>query len=323
LDVIKNRNLILNIRKHFLRNKALWSFYEFYWLIRFYIEKKIKYKKNENILYFGDFKQPSINKPATQLCTANQITSKIYANWCLLLRSPPRFSRKQWEFVFILQALKDNGKLKKNNYGLGFGCGKEQLPAVFANLHCKILATDQFVEEAVASGWKKSSQYSSNLQDLYESSKHIIDKSLFTKSIKYMNIDMNNIPKSLNSKFDFIWSACALEHLGSIEHGIEFILNSMKCLKKGGIAVHTTEFNLSSLEDTLNTKDCCIFRFKDMRLLFDTMERKGFKIRPINLHTGDTFVDRHVDLPPYNFSPHLKLSLDQFITTSIGIIIEK
>lgn len=323
MDVIKNRNLILSIRKYLLRNRFLWGLYEFYWLIRFNIEKKVKYKKNENILYFGDFRQPSLSHPSSQLCTSNQITSKTYAYWCKLLQSPPRFSRKQWEFVFILQALKHHHKLKSGNYGLGFGCGKEQLPAVFANFHCKILATDQFAEKAVASGWKKSSQYSSNLQDLYESSKHIISKPLFTKSVKYKNIDMNNIPISLHNQFDFIWSACALEHLGSIKHGIKFILNSMKCLKKGGIAVHTTEFNLSSLEDTLNTKECCIFRLKDIHLLIDMIGKKGYKVRPVNLNSGNLFVDKHVDLPPYNFSPHLKLLLDKYITTSIGIIVER
>ena len=51
-----------------------------------------------------------------------------------------------------------------------------------------------------------------------------------------------------------LWSSCSLEHLGSISHGIEFILNSLKCLKQHGVAVHTTEFNLSSNEETLNEK---------------------------------------------------------------------
>lgn len=134
---------------------------------------------------------------------------------------------------------------------------------------------------------------------------------------------MNNIPVNLHNQFDFIWSACALEHLGSIEHGIKFILNSMKCLKKGGIAVHTTEFNLSSLEDTLNTRECCIFRLKDIHLLINMIEKKGYKIRPVNFNSGKLFVDKHVDLPPYNSTPHLKLLLDKYITTSIGIIIER
>lgn len=64
---------------------------------------------------------------------------------------------------------------------------------------------------------------------------------------------MNNMPEKYNNDFDFIWSSCALEDLSALEHGIKFILNSLRMLKPGGIAVHTKEFNVSSNFETIES----------------------------------------------------------------------
>ena len=37
---------------------------------------------------------------------------------------------------------------------------------------------------------------------------------------------------------------------------------------------------------------------------------------------GATTEDRYVDVPPYRHDPHLKLRVESFVTTSIGLIIE-
>jgi len=49
----------------------------------------------------------------------------------------------------------------------------------------------------------------------------------------------------------------------------------------------------------------------------------GYEVAPLNLNTGDKSVDRYVDLPPYRFSPHLKLELDKYVVTSVGLIIRR
>jgi hypothetical protein len=43
---------------------------------------------------------------------------------------------------------------------------------------------------------------------------------------------------------------------------------------------------------------------------------------PINYNPGTEKLDQYIDLPPYKKLPHLKL-LHMYITTSIGIIIQK
>ena len=45
------------------------------------------------------------------------------------------------------------------------------------------------------------------------------------------------IDTDCHGQFDFVWSACAFEHLGSILNGLEFVVNSVKCLKPGGVVL--------------------------------------------------------------------------------------
>ena len=67
----------------------------------------------------------------------------------------------------------------------------------------------------------------------------------FRRLVDFRYCDMNNISSDLH-EFDFCWSCCALEHLGSLSAGLRFIERSLDTLRPGGWAVHTTEFNLFS-----------------------------------------------------------------------------
>lgn len=53
------------------------------------------------------------------------------------------------------------------------------------------------------------------------------------------------------------------------------------------------------------------------------LETQGYEVGALNLCTGNKSVDNYIDLPPYRFSPHLKLELAQYIVTSIGLIIRR
>jgi hypothetical protein len=133
---------------------------------------------------------------------------------------------------------------------------------------------------------------------------------------------MRNIPESLRD-FDFTWSSCAFEHLGSIQNGINFIVNQMSCLKEGGWAVHTTEFNLTSNERTLEGKDLVFFRRSDIEHLIELLNQKGYFVEELDTSVGLTKSDYFVDVPPYSYSPHLKLRMGNYVITSIILIIRK
>lgn len=101
------------------------------------------------------------------------------------------------------------------------------------------------------------------------------------------------------------------------------MVNSPNTLKVGGIAVHSTEFNLNSDTDTFSDGPPVLYRRKDMDEMRRALTEAGHKVRPIPISMGNAVLDNHVDVPPYTHNPHLKLRLMNFIATSIGIVIER
>ena len=61
----------------------------------------------------------------------------------------------------------------------------------------------------------------------------IVSRNRFDEQVRFEFLDMNHIPSHYDSKFDFCWSVCAAEHLGSIDHGIRFIEKSLDVLVPG------------------------------------------------------------------------------------------
>jgi hypothetical protein len=213
--------------------------------------------------------------------------------------------------------------LVSNKTGLGFGVGEEPLAALFADFGCFITATDMEENEAKKMGWIDSGQHTSGITSSLNRF-NICSPQLFEKNVKYLTLDMNNIPDNLGN-YDFCWSACALEHLGSIKKGINFIKNSLKTLKHGSLAVHTTEFNVFSDDETLDhNSSYVLFRKKDIIELIDELTSNGHYVWPLDYNIGHGIIDDFVDIPPFSKKDmHLKLLLDKFTSTSIGLIIER
>lgn len=262
----------------------------------------------------------TLKEPVSQPCTARQLTEPAYLRWIERLREPPSRHRKQWEFVFILRALEQHGCLRPGARGLGFGVGREPLPAIMAAMGVDVLATDLPAGHGDALAWRGTGQHADEVRQL--SRPDICDDERLFAQVGYRPVDMRAIPADLTG-FDFTWSACALEHLGSIEAGLRFIEDSVGCLRPGGVAVHTTELNLSFNTRTLATGATVLFRRQDIERLAQRLRAAGHWIAPIKLDPGDQPLDAHVDLPPYTNDPHLKLDLEGFVTTSFGLIVRK
>lgn len=263
---------------------------------------------------------PSLASPTSQLCTESQFHEPVYADWSRELKEGTTLHRKQWEFVYILQVLERNGMLREGRRGLGFGCGKEPLAAAMAQRGCRVVATDLAAASAAGRGWIETEQHANALEDLNQ--RGICDADGFRERVEFRAEDMNAISPDLGG-FDFVWSSCAFEHLGSIAHGQRFVENAMRCLAPGGIAVHTTEFNLSSNYRTVETRDLVIFRKHDIQHLVRQLELAGHEVFPLNLNPGSGKLDRHVDLPPYKQEPHLRLLLGDYVITSLGLIVRR
>ncbi|WP_310428850.1 methyltransferase domain-containing protein [Chamaesiphon sp. VAR_48_metabat_135_sub] len=263
---------------------------------------------------------PNLTHPVSQLCTASQFDSVEYQRWVDEIKETARLHRKQWEFIYILSVLDYHQKLDKGVTGLGFGCGKEPIASVMAKYGCNILLSDLDNHDASQKGWVATNQHSSQLKDLHK--KEVCEWKVFEENASFMTIDMNHIPINL-PKFDFIWSSCALEHLGSLKHGMDFILNSSQYLNPGGIAVHTTEYNLSSNDLTIESNETSIYRKCDIEELVKELSIENFDVDPVNFYTGDRVEDGFIDIPPYSSDIHLKLLMSGAVTTSLGLVIHR
>jgi len=208
--------------------------------------------------------------------------------------------------------------LQVGKTGLGFGCGLEPLSAIMAKHGCNIIATDLADEAAAKTGWSTSGQFARQLKDL--NNEGLCDPKVFTNQVNFRHCNMNAIDDDLR-EFDFLWSSCSLEHLGGIEAGLRFIENAMKCLRPGGIAVHTTEFNLGSNDKTVDRPSICVFRKQDIESLALRLIGNGHKVGMLNFTPGNGEHDLHIDLPPHKGYIHLRLLLKRHLSTSIGIFI--
>ncbi len=265
------------------------------------------------------FGEPSLARPVSQVCTESQFYEPAYAYWCELFKEQPRTHRKQWEFCYILQALSVHGKLSPQFRGLGFGVGEEPLAALFAARGVEVTATDLDADAAAGTGWVQTGQHAKVLEDLNR--RLICPPEQFAARVQFRPVDMNAVPSALRG-YDFTWSACALEHLGSLKAGRDFILNSLDVLGPGGVAVHTTEFNLDDTGDTLEAGPTVLFRRQDLEVVFAEARRRGFRCS-VNWNAGGGRLDAHVDMAPYSMDEHLKLQIESYVTTSMGLIFSR
>lgn len=251
--------------------------------------------------------------------------AEYYRRWTDEIKEPPDFRRKQWEFVVIAQALFERGMLAPGKRGLGFGVGTEPLPALFAAQGCSILATDQDARGASDKVWEKTNQICLNIESLNPSG--ICPADAFKERVRFRHVDMNFIPNDLEG-FDFLWSSCALEHLGSLQHGLWFVLRAMAALKPGGLAVHTTELNLTSDEETLASGPTSLFRRRDIESLRQTLAAAGFSLEPLDLRRGSRLLDLCAEPPALYTLPrprpaHLSLVVESHQITSLLLIIRR
>ena len=160
------------------------------------------------------------------LCTQGSMEGEGFKYICeSLLKESQRYHRKQWEMGYILDMLNKHDKLDK---GLGFGCGREVIVPVFAAMGINLTVTDLGFEEAKSKGWVTTDQHSSGLEDFIRFCPNVCTEDQL-KGLTYRTVNMNDIPLDLVD-FDFCWSACSLEHVGSLEKAKRFIYNTLRWL---------------------------------------------------------------------------------------------
>lgn len=271
---------------------------------------------------------------SSKLTTQKDMESEWVRYWCRKMHIKPIYHRKLWEFCFFLQALHENLEIENALDGIGFGCGEEPLASVLCSFGHKVTVTDLSPEKVRNLGWVETNQHTDSLEKSFYSD--IITRETFYDLARLEYVDMNDVPSSLHGHYDYCYSICALEHLGSIRKGLDFVINSTKCLKPGGVAIHTTEFNFTNHPEEIDHWPTVIFKEKHMSQLFQELEDEGCTALPLNLDFSTGILDRFIDIPPYSLDDgniynndpfdqkvHLKLNVDGFPCTCIGIIVKK
>lgn len=265
----------------------------------------------------------------TMVCRHEHLASGWHLRWAPTLAGfnpdvfNPLFSyRKSWEWAAIMEALRERDLLRAGRCGLGFAVGGEPLPSAIAARGADVLATDLHVER-VQGGWVASGEHASSLEALYRPD--LLERNVFDRLVRFQPADMRTLEGLPGNTFDFLWSSCSLEHLGTLEAGIEFIMRSAKLLKSGGTAVHTTEFNCSSLDKTITEGPSVIYRRQDIELLDARLRKEGCGIARPDFYAGDHPADLNFDILPYmtHGRMHLKLEIEGFVSTSMLIIVQR
>lgn len=256
----------------------------------------------------------------SELCKAQDFHKDWYHRWCFEMKEKPRYHRKQWEYAYNMQALWERDCIHGGSHGLVFAVGTEPAPSIFANYGCHILATDIYPAQGKEKGWKKTGQLCVGLDSLNK--RQLCEEGRFRELVGYQPLDMNAIPENLQG-FDFNWSSCSFEHLGSIEKGLAFLKNQLNTLRPGGWAVHTTEFNISSNDETQDLNDTVIFRQRDIDRVIGELREEGHFVEETDYSIGGMPEDFMVDITPHRQEVHVKLQVGRFVVTSLGLIIRK
>lgn len=272
---------------------------------------------------------PTFETVVSQVVSASQFSHPAFARFREVLfpnnvgltqcggDEPPPPDRKLWEWCYILRAAEQHGKLVPGAKAVGFGVGSEPLPAALAKFGLSVLATDRAPE--ASADWAVAGQHMHDLRSLSKSD--VVSDDALQRLVRIRHVDMNSIPDDLG-RFDLVWSACALEHLGTPQAGLDFVVRTLDLLRPGGLAVHTTELELTRRADTADYGHLAVYRTSDLDDLVARVRNAGFETTTNWYVAMDTATDRFVSTPPHD-TPHLKLTIGASVSTFVGLIVRR
>ena len=271
----------------------------------------------------------------SQVCTYESIHAPRLLHWSDRLR--PTWDpdgtdtrrvilhRRMWEWSFLCESMREAGMLQPGRRGLGFGA-REPLVSLFAGMGCDLVVAEFGSDRR---GEATSTDADGELAGAPAAAidHRFCPADLFRERVQYRELDLQDVLRDLPDDlhdFDFTWSSHVIDHLGTPAAGMDFVAAQMHRLRPGGLAVHTTELNLSSDTDTIAEGvegGTVLHRRRDVEDLVRRLRADGHRIA-YDLSEGSWPADRHVDVPPYT-GTHLRTKLGEFETTSIALVIQK
>jgi len=251
----------------------------------------------------GDWTRPTIARPASQLCTRAQFGEAAYREASLRLGEVPCLHRQQWEIVYVLASLEARGAVGPGKRGVVVGAISGALPAVLAAAGCEVTVVAPRIDPATLAS--------------------AVARGLCTEDDFRARVVVRNDAEALAQQapgtLDFVCTFGLADAVGSVERALGPMKASFAWLRPGGAAVHTATFNLSSNYGTIERRGTCALRRFDLDTIGTFAARAGVTMAPLTLFDGDDPADAYVDTPPYHSQPHLKLRVDRYVLTSIGL----
>lgn len=172
------------------------------------------------------------------------------------LREAPRFHRKQWEFALVFHALDRLGFLAGGRQGLVLGGGRERLLYAVAPRVRRLLVTDLYSPQTT---WAEAR---TDDPERYVRVDAPFDCDLRALEVRRMDMRELALP---DAAFDFAYSCCAIEHIGTEEDFARHLREVARVLRPGGAYVFTTEFHYGS--ETLADPENYVFGVDGLRAL--------------------------------------------------------
>lgn len=230
-------------------------------------------------------------------------------------------SRKAWELSWIadhvcsrLLSPIDFEAPLAGRVGLGIAVGREALCGVFASLGAKLVLTDILPDEKIKEHWLDTGQHSGGDLENIPGLKPYLDQ------VEFQYYDMKDpIPDKWLGSFDFVWSANSVDHIGSIEEAIDFIVKSSAVLNPGGVMAHTTEYAIDGPEEASIDGDNSFMRLRDIQECLARMKGSGLEV-PFHDAPDWSLVDEVIDEEPYHPDMHIKIRSGHCVVTCVGFV---
>jgi hypothetical protein len=261
------------------------------------------------------FEPPSIDAPVSQFCTSAQFDEPAFAEIAEAFATPLVRTRRLWQQCFIVSVLATAGLIGPGRRALGFGVGRERIPALLASRGVEVTATDLLPPGAPLE--RHLTTRRSHL--FFPEILHLED---FEQLVEFRPLDMNALPADLEGGFDCCWSASAVDRLGSIARATAFIEASLAPLRPGGVAVHTMAFNLSSNSVTAEGEELSVLRRCDIEALAEALVAAGHSVDALNFHPGADAEDEAITAAP-DGPPRTKQRLNALVIGIFGLVVRK
>lgn len=252
------------------------------------------------VVHLVSLDRPTLANPVSQFCTPAQLGEPAYAEWAARLRIDGVPDDAHWRQIYVMQVLKRYAMLENGARGIGFGVDGGPLPAAIAALGPSVVATDPPATDAEPDDAREELRRPA-----------ICDDAHFDQRVAFQRVDPAAIPDDLVN-FDFLWSTGIADRIGTIADGLEFIEQSLDCLRPGALAVHAFAF---SRVTRARHDPATLFRQGDVEQLALTLISRGHEVAQIKTGGDDSIGDGHAR-PARRAAP-----ADG--NTSFGIIIRK